>query len=60
MAAELEKHVGELVLKLRTAERLVNEGKVDEAKRLLKEVLKEAREKRLEKTLWSLILSVRA
>lgn len=47
MAAELEKHVGELVLKLRTAERLVNEGKVDEAKRLLKEVLKEARRRDL-------------
>ncbi|MFN3803720.1 MAG: hypothetical protein ACK4SY_01540 [Pyrobaculum sp.] len=49
-----------LVTRLREAERLAAGGKVGEAKTILKEVVREAREKGLEKSLHNLISRVRA
>lgn len=60
MAAEIEKAAAELVVKLRTAERLAREGKVDEAKTLLKSAVKEARERGLERAVRNLVAKVQA
>lgn len=59
MAEEVQT-AAKLVTRLREAEKLAKEGKVAEAKAVLKEVVKEAREKNLEKSLSHLILRVKA
>jgi hypothetical protein len=59
MAEEVQM-AAKLVTRLREAEKLAKEGKVAEAKAVLKEVVKEAREKNLEKPLSHLILRVKA
>jgi len=60
MAEELQAVAAKLITRLREAERLAKEGKVAEAKAVLKEVVKEAREKNLERSLCHLILRVKA
>uniref|UniRef100_UPI000A65E95F aS35 n=1 Tax=Pyrobaculum calidifontis (strain DSM 21063 / JCM 11548 / VA1) TaxID=410359 RepID=UPI000A65E95F len=60
MAEELEAVAAKLITRLREAERLALEGKTSEAKAILKEVLKEARERGLEKSLRNLLLRVKA
>lgn len=60
MAEELEVVASRLLTRLREAERLAAGGKIGEAKTILKEVVKEAREKGLEKSLRNLILRVKA
>lgn len=59
MAEEVQT-AAKLVTRLREAEKLAKEGKVAEAKAVLKEVVKEAREKNFEKSLSHLILRVKA
>lgn len=60
MAEEVYTTASRLITRLREAERLALEGKVAEAKSILKDVVKEAREKGLEKSLRYLILRVKA
>ncbi len=60
MAEEIQAAAARLIMRLRQAEKMVEEGKVAEAKAILKEVVKEAREKGLERSLHYLILRVKA
>jgi len=60
MAEELEAVAAKLITRLREAERLALGGKTSEAKAILKEVVKEARERGLEKSLRNLLLRVKA
>ena len=60
MAEEIQATAAKLIMRLRQAEKMVKEGKVAEAKAILKEVVKEAREKGLERSLHYLILRVKA
>lgn len=60
MAEEVYATAAKLITQLREAERLALEGKIAEAKSILKDVVKEAREKGLEKSLRYLILRVKA
>lgn len=60
MADETYAVAGRLVMRLREAEKLAAEGKVTEARNVLKDVVKEARERGLEKPLRHLILRVKA
>jgi len=60
MAEELEAVAARLITRLREAEKLAVEGKISEAKAILKEVVKEARERGLEKYLRNLLLRVKA
>jgi len=59
MAEELEAVAARLITRLREAERLAVEGKTSETKAILKEVVKEARERGLEKSLRNLLLRVK-
>lgn len=60
MAEELQAIAARLITRLREAEKLASEGKISEAKVILKDVVKEAREKGLDKSLRHLILRVKA
>jgi predicted negative regulator of RcsB-dependent stress response len=60
VAEEIQATAARLIMRLRQAEKMVEEGKVAEAKAILKEVVKEAREKGLEMSLHYLILRVKA
>jgi len=60
MAEELEAVAARLITRLKEAERLAVEGKTSEAKAILKEVVKEAHERGLEKSLRNLLLRVKA
>lgn len=60
MAEEIQATAARLITRLREAEKMAKDGKVAEAKATLKEVVKEAREKGLERSLHYLILRVKA
>jgi len=60
VAEEIQATAARLIMRLRQAEKMVEEGKVAEAKAILKEVVKGAREKGLERSLHYLILRVKA
>jgi hypothetical protein len=59
-AGELAEAAARLIVRLREAERLAREGRVEEAKAALRDTVKEARERGLERPLHYLILRVRA
>ncbi len=60
MAEDVQATAARLITRLREAEKMAKDGKVAEAKATLKEVVKEAREKGLERSLRHLILRVKA
>lgn len=60
MAEDVQAVAANLIARLREAEKLATEGKTSEAQKILKEVVKEAREKGLEKSLRNLTLRVKA